>query len=520
MTEAIERGILEQRVAPSNVCAFIDGQFIQSCASSNGGVDVVNPATERLLLRLPSATADHVERAVNAASKAFRDGRGTWPALTGTQRAAYLLKIAEIVKQRKDFLGKLESLDCGKPLKESLWDVDDVAGCFEYFSEQAKLLDGKQDQVVDVGMEAFKCTLRYEPTGVVAAVIPWNYPFLMAAWKVAPALAAGCTVILKPSEVTPLTALELADIIHQAGVPAGVFNLLIGDGRIGTALINHPKVDKIGFTGSVPTGSKIMESAAKRVCNVCLELGGKSPFIIFDDVDITAAVEWAMFGCFWTNGQICSSTSRVLVHEKIADKFFERLAKEAKAIPIANPLLPEFADATGIIGPSVNAGQHQKVLGYIEGAIKEGAVVLAGGKKSKKYPSGYYVEPTVLKVTPQMTVWKEEIFGPVMSVLTFKTEEEAIALANDSDFGLASAVMSRDAARCQRVVRAMRAGIAWINCSQPCFVQMPWGGLKKSGIGRELGSQGIFNYLEPKQVTSYVSKDPWGWYIKPASAKL
>jgi betaine-aldehyde dehydrogenase len=284
-------------------------------------------------------------------------------------------------------------------------------------------------------------------------------------------------------------------------------------------LVNHPDVDKIGFTGSVPTGIKIMEAASKRICNICLELGGKSPLIIFDDAEIENAVEWAMFGCFWTNGQICSSTSRVLVHEKIADAFFKRLAKEVSSIPIINPLDPKFAESTGVIGPLVNKTQYEKVLGFINGAISEGATVLAGGRKHSAISKGYFIEPTVLKVTPTMRIWKEEVFGPVMSVLTFKTESEAIELANNSEFGLAAAVISKDTVRCDRVVKSLRAGITWVNCSQPAFVQLPWGGLKKSGIGRELGSQGMFNYLEPKQITRYISKDAWGWYIKP-SAKL
>jgi betaine-aldehyde dehydrogenase len=364
------------------------------------------------------------------------------------------------------------------------------------------------------GQPKFKAWMRYESVGVVAAVIPWNYPLLMAAWKLAPAFAAGCTVVLKTSENTPLTALELAVITKEAGLPDGVFNVLSGGPEAGAWLVDHPDVDKVGFTGSVPTGSKIMGAAAKRICNVCLELGGKSPLIIFEDTDINQAVEWALFGCFFTNGQICSATSRVLVQEKFYDAFVKKLVEHASKIPCVHPLDAERLNDTGLIGPIVSERQYQRVIGYIEAAVKEGAKVLCGGKRSPKFEKGYFIEPTVLSVSTDSTIWKEEVFGPVMCVVPFSTEQEAISLANATEYGLAAGVMSNNKELCRRVARKIRAGILWINCSQPTFVELPWGGMKKSGIGRELGTHGIDNYLEPKQVCSYESTDAWEWYLK------
>jgi len=365
---------------------------------------------------------------------------------------------------------------------------------------------------VALPMEQFKAELRYEPVGVVGLIVPWNYPALMAAWKIAPALAAGCTVILKPSEFTPVSALELADVFVKAGVPPGVVNILNGAGEIGAALVNHPHVDGISFTGSTITGQRIMKAAADSLKKVSLELGGKSPFIIFDDVEVDKAVEWIMFGFLFTNGQICSATSRVLLQEKIAPEVIRRLKEEVAKVNVGPPMNQDTK-----LGPICNRPQFEKILNYIAIAKEEGATLLVGGDSPKiGNGKGYYVNPTVfVDVTPKMRIWNEEIFGPVLSVMTFKTEDEAIALANDNNYGLAGAVMSSDAERTNRIASKVRCGIFWINCSQPCFCQVPWGGVKMSGIGRDLGTYGLDKFLEVKQVTSYVSNDPWGWYIKP-----
>lgn len=495
---------------------YINGQWL--APFSNKYFDDVNPATEEVIARIAEAGQTDVDRAVQAARSAFDST--DWPLTTGAHRASVLRKIAQLVKDHKPKLAALETADCGKGLKESEWDVDDVSGCFEYFATQAELLDKRQDKPVNVGSDDFKCVVRYEASGVVGAVIPWNYPLLMLTWKVAPALAAGCTIVLKPSELTPLTAIEFAKITELAGVPPGVFNLITGAGETGALLVNHDGLDKIAFTGSVPTGVRVGMAAIKNIKNVTLELGGKSPVIVFDDVDIPKAVEWVMFGVFWTNGQICSSTSRLLVHEKIADAFVSRLVEETKKLVIADPNLKENAELTGLVGPLVSKTQHSRVQGMVDQAVKEGAQILTGGKRPAHLNTGFFIEPTILRVTPQHSIWRDEVFGPVLSVVNFSTEEEAVRLGNDTEFGLAGAVITKDEARCDRVARRLRCGIVWKNCSQPCFSQMPWGGMKRSGVGRELGETGIDNYLEQKQVTSYVSENPFGWFKTIQHSKL
>lgn len=486
---------------------FIDGQWVKPVKGQY--MDVISPTTEQVVQQVASATAEDIDLAVKAATRAFE----TWGATTGTERAVYLRAMAAAVEKQLDALGKLETIDCGKPLAESVWDMEDVAGCFTYYAEAAEKLDARQYEAVNLPHEDFRGELRYEPVGVVGAIVPWNYPALMALWKIAPALAAGCTVVLKPSELTPLSALQLARIASEAGLPAGVLNVVNGLGpEAGAPLVNHPDVHKVAFTGSVPTGRNIMKAAADDVKNISLELGGKSPAIVFDAPHLDRTVEWIMFGCFWTNGQICSSTSRLLVHEDLADKLIEKLVQETQKLVVGDPL-----DKTSNVGPLVSHGQQQKVLGYITSAVEEGATIAAQASPAtlNSHEKGYYVHPTVLTgVKPHMRVWKEEIFGPVLSVMTFKTEAEALALANDSEFGLAAAVFTSDDAQLKRVTKALRAGIVWNNCSQPCFVQLPWGGFKKSGIGRELGPFGINGYLEPKQICTYIADKPFGWYIQ------
>ncbi|RVP88704.1 aldehyde dehydrogenase family protein, partial [Sinorhizobium meliloti] len=349
-----------------------------------------------------------------------------------------------------------------------------------------------------------------EPLGVAVAIVPWNYPLLMASWKVAPALAAGCTMILKPAETTSLTALELGVIAEAVGLPRGVLNILSGKGSVvGQALIEHPQVDKVAFTGSGTVGSRIMAAGARDIKRISLELGGKSPFVVFADSDIEKAVEWIMFGIFWNQGQVCSATSRVLVEAPLYPQLLERLVEEAKKVKMGNGL-----DAGTLLGPLVNKGQYDDVLRHVARAVEQGATVACGGKYDG-FDKGFWVAPTIVTdMALDSDAWLEEIFGPVVCIRPFDTEEEAIRLANDSRFGLAAAVMSADDQRCERVATAFRAGIVWINCSQPTFTEAPWGGYKQSGIGRELGRWGLDNYLETKQITRLVSDKPWGWYLK------
>ncbi|TAU45099.1 aldehyde dehydrogenase family protein (plasmid) [Rhizobium ruizarguesonis] len=491
---------------------YIDGQWVKP--AKGGTCEVINPATEEVIHRIAAATAEDVDLAVKAARRAFdRDG---WPKLTGARRAGYLRAIADGIRARRAEIARLEVLDNGKPFPEADWDVADAAGCFDFYAGLAEQLDNNPEEAIALPDARFTSKAVREPIGVAGAIIPWNYPLLMAAWKVAPALAAGCTVVLKPAELTSLTALELAAVADEAGLPAGVLNIVTGAGSIaGQAIIDHRQVDKLAFTGSGPVGSKIMAAAARDIKRVSLELGGKSPFVVFEDADIDKAVEWIMFGIFWNQGQVCSATSRVLVHEAIYGRLLERLVEETNRIKIGNGL-----DEGTLLGPLVSKRQYDQVVAAIEGARKAGATVACGGTRPEGFDRGFYLRPTVLADVPlDSDAWKEEIFGPVVCVRSFKTEEEAVELANDSRFGLAAAVMSKDDTRAERVAAAFRAGIVWINCSQPTFTEAPWGGYKESGIGRELGRWGLDNYLETKQITRFASEAPWGWYIKPEAAE-
>ncbi|WP_439617217.1 aldehyde dehydrogenase family protein [Shinella sp.] len=486
---------------------YIDGSWKPS---SNGETfAVINPATEEVIHHIAAATAEDVDAAVKAARRAF--DTGGWPQKTGTERAKYLRAIADGIRARQAEIARLEVLDNGKPFPEADWDIADAAGCFDFYAGLAEQLDGTPEETIALSDDRFTSKAVKEPIGVAGAIIPWNYPLLMASWKVAPALAAGCTVVLKPAEVTSLTALELAAIADEAGLPPGVLNVVTGAGSVtGQAIIDHKGVDKLAFTGSGPVGSKIMAAAARDIKRVSLELGGKSPFVVFNDADIDKAVEWILFGIFWNQGQVCSATSRVLVQTGIYEKLLARLIEETKKITIGNGL-----DEGVLLGPLVSKKQHDQVVAAIAAARAAGATVACGGTRPEGFDKGYYLRPTILTDVPlDSAAWVEEIFGPVVCLRPFETEEEAIALANDSRFGLAAAVMSADDARAERVAKAFRAGIVWINCSQPTFTEAPWGGYKESGIGRELGRWGLDNYLEVKQITRYVSEDPWGWYIK------
>ncbi|CAJ2651926.1 unnamed protein product [Trifolium pratense] len=474
---------------------FIDGEW--KAPILNIRIPIINPSTENIIGDIPAATKEDVDFAVEAAKRALsRKGRD-WSTASGSVRAGYLRAIAAKITEKKNELGKLESIDSGKPLEEALADLDDVIACFEYYAGLAEGLDAKQKTPVSLPMDTFKSHVLKEPIGVVALITPWNYPLLMATWKVAPALAAGCAAILKPSELASVTCLELGEICREVGLPPGVLNILSGLGHeAGASLASHPDVDKIAFTGSSATGSRIMTAAAQ----------------LIKDVDLDKVAEWTIFGCFFTNGQICSATSRLIVHESIAKKFVNKLVKWAENIKISDPL-----EEGCRLGPIVSEAQYKKVLNFIATAKSEGATILTGGRRPEHLQKGYFVEPTIVSdVTTSMQIWREEVFGPVLSVKTFSTEEEAIDLANDTHYGLGSAVMSNDLERCERVSQALQAGIVWINCAQPSFIQAPWGGIKRSGFGRELGEWGLDNYLSVKQVTTYISGDQWGWYQSPS----
>jgi betaine-aldehyde dehydrogenase len=477
---------------------YISGQWVE--AKANTTIPVINPVTEQIICEVAEATAPDIDAAVQAARRHT----------TGAERAGYLRAIAAGVSDRLEELARLEILNTGKTLKEARMDMEDTVSCFEFYAEQAIQLDNRQNTVIPLALSDFQAKVRYEPVGVAGQIIPWNYPLLMLAWKTAPALAAACTCVLKPSEITPLTALAFAEILHEIGLPPGVLNIVPGYGATaGAALSQHPGIDKLAFTGSVPTGSTVMHAAAVGIKNISLELGGKSPFIIFEDADLEQALEWIMFGIFWNKGENCCATSRLIVQEAIAPTLLERLKVEVEKIAIGDPL-----DAKTMLGPIVHKAHYQKVMTYLEAGKAEGLKILTGGKRPSYLETGFFVEPTIfVDVPPTSKLWQEEIFGPVLCVCTFTEEAEALHLANDTPYGLGAAVMSTDEARASRVANALEAGVVWVNCSQPVFAETPFGGVKQSGIGRELGVWGLDNYLEVKQITSYVTSNPWGWYL-------
>lgn len=488
---------------------FIDGTWQD--AASGDTIDAIDPATERPFASIAAGSADDIDRAVAAAKRA---GAGAWGKTSGHERAAILRRIAAGIEAEKQALAELEVRDNGKPLAEAHGDIADTIYCFNLYATYAEDLDARQGEAIAVPDERFRTTVKYVPAGVAGLIVPWNYPLLMAAWKVAPALAAGCAVVLKPSEFTSLAALELARIAQTAGVPPGVLNVVTGYGKdAGARLAGHPDVRKLAFTGSVPTGIAVATAAARDVKSLSLELGGKSPIVVFSDADLEHVVEWVMFGIFWNQGQVCSATSRLIAERPIATKLVERLSDEARKIKIGSGMTDG-----ALLGPLVSRPQYEKVQGYIEVGKREARLVTGGGRPPG-FNAGYFLEPTIFAdVPPTARIWREEIFGPVLSVATFETEAEALALANDSEFGLAAAVMTADQERAARVADALEAGVVWINCSQPNFLEPPWGGMKKSGVGRELGTWGLMNFLEPKQITAYRSPAPWGWYLKGSAS--
>ena len=486
---------------------YIDGMF--TAPEDGRYFAAIDPASEEAFAEVAAGQASDIDKAVHAARRAF--DAGAWSGLDGRERAAALRRIAEGIRARLEEIALLEVRDNGKPMPEAEWDIADAAFCFDYYADLAGKEAERLPEEVDVGDPRFHSKILREPVGVVGAITPWNFPLLMAVWKVAPALAAGCTIVLKPSELCALSCHALAEIIHAAGVPKGVFNLVPGPGpEAGQPLADHPLVDKLAFTGSLATGRKIMQAASAGIRTVSLELGGKSPFIVFDDCDIEKAVEWILFGIFWNKGEVCSATSRVLVQRPIYDRLLERLRIAAEAIEIG------AGDKPGVkLGPLVSKGQYDKVRAAVEAGKLTGARLVTGGDRPAGLDTGYFFSPTIFAEVPtDSDIWRGEVFGPVVCVNAFDTEEEALDLANDSRYGLAAAVMSDDLDRCERVAAKLQAGIIWVNCSQPTFVQAPWGGYKMSGIGRELGRAGFNAYFETKQVTRFEHREHWGWYLE------
>jgi acyl-CoA reductase-like NAD-dependent aldehyde dehydrogenase len=468
---------------------IINGEAVN--AASGETFTTTNPATEEAICEVAKAGPEDVDRAVRAARAAFE---GPWAKMKPAERQRALWKLGDLILEHGDEIARLETLDNGKPIFESRQvDIPMVAGCFHYFSGWTTKLTG---ETIPVNPGTFTFTLR-EPLGVVGAIIPWNFPMIMVGWKAAPALAAGNCVIIKPAAETPLTAVRIGELALEAGLPPGVFNVLPGPGSsAGAAMVRHPGIDKISFTGSTEVGKQIMREAASHVKKVTLELGGKSPNIVFADADLEAAVRGAYNGIFYGKGEVCAAGSRLLVERSVHDAFMSKLIERTQKLVPADPLDPKTR-----LGALVNESQMKKVLGYVEAGVAEGATVAAGGKRQPVNGKGWFVQATVLSgVRNDMRVAQEEIFGPVLSVIPFDDVEDAVAKANDIFYGLAAGVWTRDVKKAHSVARRLSAGTVWVNMYNFYDPGMPFGGVKGSGFGRDLGAESVREYTQVKSV--------------------
>ncbi|KAK7419241.1 mitochondrial aldehyde dehydrogenase [Neonectria punicea] len=471
---------------------FINNEFVKS--SSGSKITSINPSDESEITSVEAASAEDVDTAVKAARAAFNSP--AWAEISNTERGALMFKLADLIEQNKEILATLETWDNGKPYSVALdEDVGEVLMALRYYAGWADKIHG---QTIPTTPQKFAYTLK-QPLGVCGQIIPWNYPLAMAAWKLGPALACGNTVVMKPAEQTPLSILYLATLIPKAGFPPGVINIVNGFGReAGEALVSHPDVDKIAFTGSTATGRAVMKSASVNLKNITLETGGKSPLLVFKDADLDQAAKWGHVGIMSNSGQICTATSRILVQQEVFDEYVKRFQDVVTAHKVGNPF-----DEDTFQGPQITKVQYEKILSYIDTGKSEGAKLVTGGIAHKNVGAGkgFYVEPTVFSnVKEDMKIFKEEVFGPFVSITPFATEADAIRLANSTSYGLGSAVFTRDIERAHRVAGRLEAGMVWINSSNDSDVRVPFGGVKQSGIGRELGEAGLAAYTQTKAV--------------------
>jgi betaine-aldehyde dehydrogenase len=490
---------------------LIDGAWV---ASATGRTREIRcPADGTLVATVDEAGSVDTYAAIEAARRAFDDG--PWPRTPATERSALLLRVADILDRESETVARAESLDTGKRIVEARYDVADVARCFRYFAGLAQGLSGR---IVETGDAGILSRIAYEPVGVCGLITPWNYPLLQASWKVAPALAAGNTFVIKPSELTPSTTILLMRYLQEAGLPDGVANLVLGTGpEAGAPLSEHPDVDLVSFTGGLVTGRRVMAAAAATVKKVALELGGKNPNVVFADADIEAAVDNALTAVFLHSGQVCSAGARLIVEEGIHDTFVDALVERAAHIRLGGPF-----DDDAETGTLISATHRDKVQRYVDDARAEGAILRCGGTQptDPALADGFFFLPTILDgCTTSMGCVQDESFGPVLTVETFRTEDEAVAIANDTMYGLAGAVWSQDASRVQRVAGRLRHGTIWINDYHPYLPQAEWGGFKQSGVGRELGPTGLHEYLEAKHIYQNLHPAPSDWFAGAPSAE-
>lgn len=495
---------------PTTPAHFIDGEWVAPLAG--GSREIRCPADGSLVATVAEGTAADAEAAVQAAARAF--AAGVWSATASRERGALLTRLADRLEAEKEQVARLEALDTGKRMVEARLDMDDIIGVFRHF---AALAGSDAGRVVDTGMPGVSSRVVYEPVGVCSLITPWNYPLLQTSWKVAPALAAGCTFVLKPSELTPSTAIWLLATLHELGLPAGVGNLVLGAGAaVGPPLTSDPAVDLVSFTGGIETGRRLMAAAAPTVKKVALELGGKNPNVIFADADLPAAIDNALTAVFLDSGQVCSAGTRLVVEASIHDQVVDELVRRAQRIRLGGPF-----DENAETGPLISSAHREKVEAYVARGIEEGAVLRTGGTRPRgaEYADGFYYPPTILDgCRADMDCVQTESFGPVLTVETFSgadadaAEDAAVAIANDTIYGLAGAVWSENAGRAERVAQRLRHGTIWINDYHPYVPAAEWGGFKQSGIGRELGLAGLEEYREAKHIWHNTRPAPAGWF--------